>query len=121
MSQLLQVIGETLDWVVGMAWQVDPHAGYLRCTTVWHTDAFGLAAFATHCRAITFPYGVGVPGHIWETETPAWVVDITQDTPFLRVNEAQAAGLRSAFGFPIQVDGQVTGVVEFFSREPRTP
>jgi PAS domain S-box-containing protein len=37
--QLLQTIGENLEWELGVFWCVDRHAGVLRCSTLWHPPA----------------------------------------------------------------------------------
>ena len=55
------------------------------------------------------------PGRTWETEKPAWIVDVTKEPRFSRREAAAAAGLHAAFSFPMILDGDVVGVVEFFT------
>src|SRR5205807_940824 len=65
--------------------------------------------------------GIGLPGRIWASGRPDWISDLTVDTNFPRRPFAMDAGLRSAFGFPILLGSEVSGVMEFFSREAHTP
>jgi PAS domain S-box-containing protein len=44
-----------------------------------------------------------------------------RDLNFPRAPAAVEAGLHGAFAFPIHFGGEVVGVVEFFSRDPREP
>jgi signal transduction protein with GAF and PtsI domain len=70
---------------------------------------------------MTFWRGVGLPGRVWESASPAWIPDVVADTNFPRAPIAAREGLHAAFGFPILLRGQVFGVLEFFSREIREP
>ena len=44
-----------------------------------------------------------------------------EDPNFPRAAIAARDGLRAAFGFPVVIDGEIRGVMEFFSREIRPP
>src|SRR4029079_15225704 len=55
------------------------------------------------------------------TGQATWVADLEDDFNFPRSNVALKEGLRSAFGFPIRVQDQVIGVIEFFSPDIRKP
>src|SRR5690242_16755908 len=46
---------------------------------------------------------------------------LTEATPFPNVAIAVKAGMRSAFGLPIMVRGEVRHVLEFFSPKPSLP
>ena len=35
MPRILEAIGESLDWVMGARWSVDPEANVLRCAEMW--------------------------------------------------------------------------------------
>ncbi len=49
-AQLLEIIASSGDWVFGAIWLHDKAAGGLRCRTVWHPAAEGLAKFAEFRR-----------------------------------------------------------------------
>ncbi len=58
---------------------------------------------------------------MWATRQAAWIPDVAHDSNFPRAPLADRAGLHGALGFPILRDGEVLGVMEFFSREIRQP
>jgi GAF domain-containing protein len=78
-------------------------------------------ALAGESRGITFAPGVGLPGRIWSSGQPAWIVDVVRDPNFPRTKSAAVDGLHGAFGFPIVGPGGFLGVMEFFSPEIREP
>lgn len=118
---LLQAISESLGWDVGQIWEVDREAGTLRWLGVWHDPSLQVAEFEDASRNRTFTRNVGLPGRIWATGASDWISDIEADTNFPRAPFAAKAGLRSAFGFPITLGAEVSGVMEFFSRDSQPP
>ena len=119
--KIIQAIGESLEWELGIFWKVDRPAGVLRCVGVWNAQALGLEDFVLETRAQSFKPGMGLPGRIWETGRPAWISDVVSAGNFPRSETAAKAGLHGAFAFPIQVGGEVQGVIEFFSRYVQNP
>jgi len=119
--RILQAICETLSWVHGAVWIVDPEANALRLAYAWHLPSNGIEDFEAASRATTFPSGVGLPGRVWASGAPAWIHDVLLDPNFPRAPAASGAGLHGAFGFPILLGGEIHGVLEFFSDEIREP
>jgi PAS domain S-box-containing protein len=119
--RLLQAIGESLGWEVGAFWCVDPRDKVLRCRDLWQAPSVAVVAFAARTREGTFAPGVGLPGRVWASGTPAWVADVTEDDHFPRASVAARDGLHAAFGFPLPWGREILGVVEFFSRMVRPP
>jgi PAS domain S-box-containing protein len=116
--QMLQIIGEQLDWAQSLLWCVDYEAGLLRYTMAWRgPDAD--EAFDAASRQLVFGPGDGLPGKVWASGAPVWVEDLHTLWSFPRVQAAEIAGLKSAFAFPILGHAGVFGVMEFFSRELR--
>jgi PAS domain S-box-containing protein len=60
-----------------------------------------------------------MPGRVWSSAQPAWILDVTGDENFPRAEIAVREGLRTALGFPIAVGQQFVGVMEFFSQQVR--
>jgi len=123
-AEVVSALGEHLEWEHGAMWQRDRDGAVLRCTAVGHSPTAitpGGSAFETATQLATFAPGVGLPGRVWETGEPYWTDDIAADDNFPRGNVAEAAGLHTAFAFPIRHAGEVLGVVEFFSRSIRQP
>ena len=118
--KILEAICETLGWEHGALWTVDRKADVLRCAETWNTST-PLAEFDAICRSTIFERGIGLPGRVWRSGTPAWIPDVTTDTNFPRAAVAAREGLHSAFGFPVLLRGEVLSVMEFFSREIREP
>ena len=119
-SWVLRAVAESVGWPVGAMWIVDKTADCLRCVDFWADAAVDATAFEKATRASRFKRGFG-PGRTWEMSSPAWIVDVTAEEKFSRRESALAAGLHAAFSFPMLLDGDVVGVVEFFSSTVLAP
>jgi len=120
-SQILETICEPLGWSVGILWIVDRQGKMLRCMDSWASKKAEVESFQRASEQWTFPIGVGLPGRVWESRAPAWIVDLTHDPNFPRLLAASAVGLHAAAAFPILLGGEVEGVLEFFTRDVRDP
>ncbi|HLG21511.1 MAG TPA: GAF domain-containing protein, partial [Candidatus Manganitrophaceae bacterium] len=119
--KILQVICKSLDWEAGCVWVADRRANQLRCVKLWRTPRIRIDLFERLSKKMTLAPGVGLPGRVWSAGAPLWIEDVTQDTPFSRAAIAAKEGLHGACGFPIFSGTETLGVIEFFSREIRTP
>ena len=120
-TRILQTICEDLHWEVGEFYTVDRPAGVIRFEDVWSAPNAGVDAFITLSRKTTFVRGIGLPGRVWASGKPVWIPDVSSDENFPRACAAKEAGLHGAFSVPILIGNEVSGVVEFFSREIRQP
>src|SRR3984893_15302357 len=118
---LLQALCESLGWELGQMWLVDRPSDALRWLAGWRAQSVPGAELEEASRNQTFVRGIGFPGRIWATAKSEWVSDIAADMNLPRGPLAVKAGFRSAFGFPILVDREVSGVLEFFSVEMKPP
>ena len=116
---VLAAVCRLLEWDIGVLWSVDSSAGLLRCIETWHAPGVDVPRFEALSREQTFLPGVGLPGRVWQSGQPAWIVDLAHDDNFPRRAVALAERLHGAGAFPILLGGEVLGVVEFFAREPR--
>src|SRR5207253_2975208 len=121
MPRILQEVCESLDWVVGSRWAVDPDANVLRCAEMWTHPAWGIQELADMNRRVTFAPGVGLPGRVWSGVRASWISDVVKDPNFPRAVPAAKDGLHGAFGFPIVGSSGFLGVMEFFSPGIRGP
>jgi PAS domain S-box-containing protein len=119
--KLLQAVCESVDWQLGVFWNLEKHANLLRCVDIWAAPLFTPEEFSAVTKVMTFPSGIGLPGRVWESRKPSWIHDILLDTNFPRLSVASSSGLHGAFAFPILLAEEVTGVMEFFSRDVRPP
>jgi PAS domain S-box-containing protein len=110
--RLLAAIGESLGWDAGALWQPADGDG-LRCVETWHMPR--------PLEAMTLAPGEGLPGRVYTGGEPAWIVDVQADPNFPRAQAAGAAGLRTAFCFPLRGTGGVLGAIEFLAGERREP
>ncbi|MBI4670814.1 MAG: GAF domain-containing protein [Chloroflexi bacterium] len=120
LPQLLELTCHTLNWQVGEFWQVDEVSDKLRVQHVWHTETPELDVFTRQTHALAFGQGQGLVGRTWTAGKPIWVPDIFKDPGFEQTGLARAAGLVSAFAFPLMIDKRVYGVTVFFSNHPQT-
>jgi PAS domain S-box-containing protein len=119
--RILRAMGESLGWDVGSLWRVDREAEVLRCVELWHKASTEVPEFERVSREFTFVPGSGLPGRVWSSLEPEYIRDLVPDENFRRGPSAQREGLHAGFGFPIMLGGELLGVIEFFSREIRTP
>lgn len=119
--RLLQAICDTLGWDVGSVWILDRSANQLRCVDVWHAPTVECSSFEKITRATAFSPGVGMPGRVWSSGKSAWIPNVVEDPNFPRAPYALKEGIQAACGFPIESRNELIGVIEFFSREKRSP
>jgi PAS domain S-box-containing protein len=115
--KVLKTVGETLGCDLGVLWEVGIALGMLRCVAVWRPPGIEVTDFEKHSRQFAFARGEGLPGRAWDSGQPVWV----PDAPFPRSVAAHRNGPCSAIAFPLRSNGDVLGVIEFFSPELRQP
>ena len=118
---LLRAIGVGLDWSVGALWEMDGAAGALRCIEVWKSEPTAAEDFVRASRSLCLKPGVGLPGRVWSSGQAVWIPDVWVDDNFPRAAMAIRDGLHAAVAFPILLDGEILGVMEFFSPVIRHP
>jgi signal transduction histidine kinase len=118
-NTILEILCRNLSWTCAQLWRVDRQAGILRRSAGWCDSAMGPIAFEDLARFDSLERGAGLPGRIWQSRQPAWIEDIEADDNFPRSRVARRVGVRSAFGFPLIVSGEVSAVIELFSTQPR--
>jgi len=119
--KIIQAIGESLEWDLGVFWRVDQVTGVLRCLDQWKAPSVQADPFTLDIWQRVFSRGQDLPGRIWASGKSAWVTDVTVDVNFLRGAQARQVGFHGAFGLPILVGSEIEGVIEFFSRQARQP
>ena len=120
-KEILRSIGEGVGWQLSGLWTLDRQAGVLRCVEVWHAPGVEGAEFDRMSHAISLPPGVGLPGRVWATREPTWVMDVGGDENFPRAAAAAEAGLHGGVGFPITGSTGFLGVIEFFAHDVGPP
>ncbi len=59
-QEILRAIGESLNWKLGMFWNVDKQADVLRFVDLWQAPNVDASAFREDSRERTFQGGVGL-------------------------------------------------------------
>jgi PAS domain S-box-containing protein len=118
---ILQTIAEYLGWNLGFVWCIDREMQVLKCSTSWSAPLIGASEFQALSRRLQFPPGIGLPGRVWQSGHPLWLVDVQHDTQLPRQLAAAQAGLHGALSFPICGYSEIFGTFEFFSREVQNP
>src|SRR4051794_28567802 len=117
--RVLDAIGVALRWDAGALWT--PTGDRLICADAWSAEGFDAGGFLEVTRSRSFAAGEGLPGRVWETRAPAWIVDTARDPNFPRAVAVADAGLRSGFCFPVGSPRGVLGAIEFFTAKLREP
>ncbi|MCP4266038.1 MAG: response regulator [Candidatus Brocadiaceae bacterium] len=119
--RIIEAICMALEWDLGEIWEFDQQKKVLNNTVLWHVPSLKFPGFEAATKQIAFSPQIGLPGRVLESAEPIWIADVVKDTNFLRASVADKEGLHGAFGFPINVGGEVLGIICFFSREIREP
>ncbi|MBI5617814.1 MAG: PAS domain-containing protein [Gammaproteobacteria bacterium] len=119
--RLLAALCGALGWDLAAVWVIDERSRVLRCRGTWHRGEGAIEALAGYTRAVTFATGVGLPGRVWATQKLVHVAPVCAASGCLRAELATAAGLDSALGIPVIVDGRLEGVIDALGRGITAP
>src|SRR5262249_54853850 len=116
--RILGALGQALGCSLGYAWQPARSDDKLELLGAWPVRTpQSFADFARLTRATAFGRGVGLPGRVWASGTPAWLVDVIDDPNFPRARAACTVGLHTGVAFAAVLDEEVVCVFEMFSHE----
>jgi diguanylate cyclase (GGDEF)-like protein/PAS domain S-box-containing protein len=117
------IVGEicrTLDWDAGELWIHDRQHDVVRCAARWPRENPGSLARAQARWHVTFARGLGLPGRVWAAGEPVWIPDLSRHEDLAQLTAAMPS-VRSGFGLPIQLEGQLLAVITVFSATTRRP
>lgn len=118
-ESVLKTMCESFGWDVGFYWSLNEERDALVCRQSWGRPDVAVDEFKqTSCNR-QFTKAEGLPGRIWATGKPAWILDIAQDDNFPRLASALRYDLHSAIGCPIVLANETLGVIEFFTKRIR--
>lgn len=112
--RVLSAMGELYSFAFGAVWLVDEQHGWIKPHTIWVSHEVKEQAFNQATLSSVFKKGIGLPGRVWQEESPCWITDVVVDKNYPRAEAALRSGLHAALGFPILKDDKVIGVVEFY-------
>ncbi|GAA0609398.1 hypothetical protein GCM10009547_09350 [Sporichthya brevicatena] len=114
----LDAVRESYEWAYSSFWALDPNDRTLK-----FAQESGNAGeeFARVTRTASFKEGVGLSGRAWKNRDLFFTPDIGEMTDCVRAPIAQRVGVKSGVCFPILVDGEVVGTMDFFMLETLEP
>ncbi|MDO8805830.1 MAG: GAF domain-containing protein [Elusimicrobiota bacterium] len=116
---LIDDICKVTGWPVGEVWLPDNDKLYLYRASSCHAAEHRFKTFCDQSGDFRFRKGEGLPGRVWESKESAWVQDVTKEADFLRKTIALSCGIKAAVAVPIQLNGEVAAVLNFFIAEAK--
>ncbi len=107
----LRALGDGLGWRVAAAWEPDEDSR-MRCVATWCAEPQRVAEFVTATREMVMDRGEGVPGRVYESGEPLWLVDAGANPTLPRRDAARRSGLHTVVAFPLRSERGIVGVVE---------
>ncbi|MBI1902522.1 MAG: response regulator [Planctomycetia bacterium] len=126
LQSCLDIVCEITSWPVGHIYLPDDGGQRLVSSRIWHLDDPDVYSTLREVSEQTsFVCGTGLPGRIWQSGEPAWIVNVNRDDNFPRAKRNAELGVKGAFGFPVKIGvkigAEVVAVMEFFSPQEMTP
>ncbi len=120
-QRALSVIGERLDWDLGVLWERDPDRECLVARSIWTADGLEAGEFVELTSAARLAPGEGQPGEVWDSLQLCWRTHFDHPSPFIRAESARRARMRSGIWVPLQASDGLVGVLELLRRSDREP
>lgn len=120
-SEIIKMICSELQWDYGAIWLVNQKKNKLDYLSSWHVDSREAEKFLEARKKIVFNSGKGVMGRVWRNKKPYWCPVLAKDSNFLQQDEARHANFNAGFSFPMILQSNVFGVMEFYSYEIDPP
>jgi methyl-accepting chemotaxis protein len=114
----LDTVRDAFAWAYGSYWKVDPEDRALHFA-VESGDAG--PEFRKVTLEASFKEGVGLSGRAWQSRDLFFTRDIGEMTDCVRAPVAQRVGVKSGVCFPVLVEGDVVGTMDFFATETLEP
>ncbi len=110
----LDTVRDAFGWAYGSFWERDREAETLRFALESGTVT---AEFRTVTLEASFDKGVGLSGRTWLSQDLVFERDLGTVTDCVRAPAARSAGVKSGVCFPVVVEGDVVGTMDFFALE----
>lgn len=120
-------ICQQTDWNYSEIWLPAFDGKILRVSPIWcfntpdRDQIRCLEQFWECSKSFVLRPGEGLPGRVWSSGKPEWIVDVSaeSETYFLRNKIAKAFGVKAGLGVPIVVERRMQMVLVFFMLEMR--
>ena len=115
LQRTIDMTCELIGWPVGHAYVWSDDSDRLVPTSLWYLrDADEFEEFRQVTERTEFAMGEGLPGRVAQSGEPVWIADLKADPNFPRNKLMKDLGVKSAFALPVEIDGFVVAVLEFF-------
>ncbi len=118
---VLRIIAETSGWDLGVFWRAGGTSDGLVPLEFWSRAPLSTTRFEKITRDLHPDQSVVLPFRAAISAEPQWVNDIRRASADPRAAAAAELGLHGAAAFPIVLQEQVLGVLEFHGRSPVAP
>jgi PAS domain S-box-containing protein len=112
---VLEAIGGSLGWKVGVLWLPEREA--LRSRRFWSAETVTCPALETAVSESALAIGQGLAGRAWRTTDVECAEDVLHEPDLPLALSALRAGMRSAVAVPVPCEGEVLGVLEFYGAD----
>ncbi len=114
----LDAVRSSLGWAYGSYWSINAKEQHLQ----FQQESGSVnAEFQQVTQTAKFKIGVGLNGRAWESKKMIFVQDLGTVTDCCRRESAQRAGVKSGICFPLFIDGEIAGTMDFFTTEVLQP
>jgi predicted signal transduction protein with EAL and GGDEF domain len=113
------IICEATGWPVGLVYtSSSEERRMLQATEIGHVaDAKRFGSFAGHYRPGQRARSGDPARRALAARAPIWIEDVRKDPGFRRAKPAEETGLGASVAFPLEIDGRIAAVFEFFAGE----
>lgn len=122
MPQIIHTMCEAMGWAYGARWAMDETAQRLTRAEYWCAFEPEFDPADRELWLTASSTGVGrLLRRAWIDKTAASLANLHDDQLFRRRASVAKFGWCSAYAFPIQIGGEVVGIMEFFGPDSRKP
>ena len=119
LPQIIEGLAEGLEWDLCAQWTTNEGGASLNCDSFWVREGVDASEFERVSRELTLNAGEGLPGRVLAAKLPLMLEDVSEGTTSVRNQLAAHAGMCGSLAMPLLREGEVVGVLEFFSAEHR--
>lgn len=121
-EEVLGHICRFMAWPLGHIYIWSEATNTLVSSHVWYmADENSNAPFRALSEATQFHLDEGTMGEVWKRGEAIYILDVRNDSRFVRQMSVAEGGIRAYFAFPVIVADRITAVLEFFSPHSVAP
>ena len=119
--KLTRFLRAMFGWEIAELWLIDFSKNILRNIANSYKNNNQYEDFSSKISPLTFDIDQGFPGKIWNTKTPLWAPDFSENLIYHISKDAKRYDLNQAIGFPLLHQDDIFGVMTFISTQIQKP